>query len=271
MSTNPYDQVFGDHHNAADDMQFGGAMQSSVYEPLYSPDAVRKGLNYRLGSYSSFLSITDCSVVSPQFDARRDAVGRTYVYRIIVPNRTFQRSARFPPTPSQAMFLQNRAWILPYSLDVDAMQAACRHFIGERDFSSLHTNKKEGEVSIRDLQYLAVQRISGDHMHDSTSFVPPWEASISSSVSSSPMALTQMSAMDTTCPDEEIRIFVRADSFVMRMVRNIVGILVAVGRGKRTPDDIEGVLAHRSRGSIFIDPAPAHGLYLLNVHYADDH
>lgn len=249
-------------------MHIGDAMQSSVYEPLYSPDAVRKGLNYRLGRYSSFLSITDCSVMSPQFDARRDAIGRTYVYRIIVPNRSFQRSTRFPPTPSQAMFYQNRAWILPYSLDVNAMQAACRHFIGVRDFSSLHTNKKEGEVSIRDLQYLAVQRISGHHMHDCASFVPPWEASTSSSVASSPVALTQM---DTTCPDEEIRIFVRADSFVMRMVRNIVGILVAVGKGKRTPDDIEGVLAHRSRGSIFIDPAPAHGLYLLNVHYADDH
>lgn len=240
-------------------------MQSSGYEPLYSPDAVRKGLNYRLRRYSSFLSITDCSVVSPQFDVRHDAVGRTYMYRIVLPNRSFQRSARFPPTPSQAMFYHDRAWLLPHSLNVDAMQAACQHFIGEKDFSSLHTNKKEGEVSIRDLQYIAVQRISGHHMHNSTSFVPPWEAP-------APMTPTPISAMDTTtCPDEEIRIFVRADSFVMRMVRNIVGILVAVGKGKRTPDDIEGILALRSRGSIFIDPAPAHGLYLLNVHFADDH
>ena len=63
---------------------------------------------------------------------------------------------------------------------------------------------------------------------------------------------------------------VRADAFCHHMVRSLVGCLVAVGEGRRTPEWAAEVLAARER-----DPAvtvvPAHGLTLEEVGYpADD-
>ncbi len=59
-----------------------------------------------------------------------------------------------------------------------------------------------------------------------------------------------------------------ADSYLHRMVRNIVGTLVECGRGRREPDSIPAVLAARNRPSAG-HSAPARGLYLAGVRYAD--
>jgi tRNA pseudouridine38-40 synthase len=59
---------------------------------------------------------------------------------------------------------------------------------------------------------------------------------------------------------------VRADAFCHHMVRSLVGCMIAVGEGRRTPDWAAQVLAARQR-----DPAvavvPAHGLVLEEVAY----
>ena len=47
----------------------------------------------------------------------------------------------------------------------------------------------------------------------------------------------------------------------------LVGALVEVGRGNLTANDMTRLLALRNRARINIPPAPAHGLYLMNVHY----
>jgi tRNA pseudouridine38-40 synthase len=59
---------------------------------------------------------------------------------------------------------------------------------------------------------------------------------------------------------------IRADRFLHHMVRNLVGFLVDVGRGRRPPVELTDVLAARDRrraGSM----APAHGLFLEEVAY----
>ena len=63
-----------------------------------------------------------------------------------------------------------------------------------------------------------------------------------------------------------IQIAVAADSFLPRMVRNIVGALVEVGQGRREPGWIAEVLAKRDRryGSVL---APAQGLTLHHIAY----
>ncbi|WP_238701239.1 tRNA pseudouridine(38-40) synthase TruA [Mariprofundus erugo] len=65
-----------------------------------------------------------------------------------------------------------------------------------------------------------------------------------------------------------IHIQVAADAFLYHMVRNLVGNLVEVGAGKRTPDDFASLLASRDRqrGAA---TAPAHGLYFTNAFYDD--
>ena len=59
-----------------------------------------------------------------------------------------------------------------------------------------------------------------------------------------------------------------ADSFLHQMVRVIAGTLVEIGRGKRAPEDIASILAARDRNAAGVT-APAHGLYLTHVRYAD--
>lgn len=57
-----------------------------------------------------------------------------------------------------------------------------------------------------------------------------------------------------------------ANGFLRHMVRNLVGTLVEVGKGKLTPGDFLDILASRDRRRAGMT-APAHGLYLASVRY----
>lgn len=65
-----------------------------------------------------------------------------------------------------------------------------------------------------------------------------------------------------------LRVEIRADGFLHRMVRNIVGTLVDCAAGKRDPETIPAILAARDRAAAGLT-APAHGLYLAGVRYPD--
>lgn len=67
---------------------------------------------------------------------------------------------------------------------------------------------------------------------------------------------------------DSIDLTVRADSFLHNMVRIIVGTLVEVGRGRRTEADVKAILESRDRRRAGFT-APAHGLYLEHVSYAE--
>ena len=75
-----------------------------------------------------------------------------------------------------------------------------------------------------------------------------------------------LDVLDVEGDEEEIRVTVRARSFLYRQVRNMVGTMRLVGEGKWTPDDMVRALAARDR-SAGGPTAPAHGLYLLEVMY----
>jgi tRNA pseudouridine38-40 synthase len=57
-----------------------------------------------------------------------------------------------------------------------------------------------------------------------------------------------------------------ANGFLRHMVRNLVGTLVEVGKGKLTPEAFSGILASKDRRKAGMT-APAHGLYLVSVRY----
>jgi len=63
-----------------------------------------------------------------------------------------------------------------------------------------------------------------------------------------------------------IRVELEANGFLYRMVRSIVGTLLAVGRGGMTLDEFRGVLESRDRSRAEAG-APAHGLCLTHVSY----
>ena len=72
--------------------------------------------------------------------------------------------------------------------------------------------------------------------------------------------------LDVRREGERIFIDALADGFLHHMVRNIVGVLMEVGQGKREPDWSRRVLEGRDRtlGGV---TAPANGLRLVAVEY----
>jgi tRNA pseudouridine38-40 synthase len=65
-----------------------------------------------------------------------------------------------------------------------------------------------------------------------------------------------------------VRIEAYANRFLKHMVRAIVGTLVEVGHGKRTPAGLRTVLAAKDRTAAG-RTAPPHGLFLVRVDYDD--
>ncbi|MBA4356478.1 MAG: tRNA pseudouridine(38-40) synthase TruA [Desulfovibrio sp.] len=62
---------------------------------------------------------------------------------------------------------------------------------------------------------------------------------------------------------------IRADGFLKQMVRNIVGCLVSVGRGKVRPQDVRSILEQRDRNHS-LPTAPALGLCMERVFYPEE-
>jgi len=69
---------------------------------------------------------------------------------------------------------------------------------------------------------------------------------------------------------EYLYLDVEANAFLHHMVRNIAGVLMAVGRGEQSPGWVKEILEHRdrTRGGV---TAPAQGLYLVGVKYPEQY
>ena len=65
---------------------------------------------------------------------------------------------------------------------------------------------------------------------------------------------------------DDIRIIFTGNGFLKQMIRNIVGTVVDVGRGKFEVDDVVRILESRNRICAGVT-APAHALYLDKVYY----
>ena len=129
-------------------------------------------------------------------------------------------------------FLARTSWWVPEPLDRGALVAAAQPLVGEHDFSSFCRRPKtaagEPEASL-------VRRVTG----------------------------VRWSELE---PGDVLRFEIEGSAFCHQMVRSIVGFLVAVGRGKRRPDETAAVLAACDRAAAE-QPAPPHGLTLWQVDY----
>jgi tRNA pseudouridine38-40 synthase len=115
---------------------------------------------------------------------------------------------------------------LPYPLDEAAMAAAAPRFSGERDFRSLATRDGEEKESTVRTIFESSLERAGD----------------------------------------ELVYRVRGSGFLYNMVRNIVGVLIEIGRGNWGPDEVGRILAAKDRRAAG-PTAPAPGLFLVDVEY----
>jgi tRNA pseudouridine38-40 synthase len=95
--------------------------------------------------------------------------------------------------------------------------------------------------------------------HDFTSF-----AALEATRRKSPVR--EITRLDVSRQGDRITIECEGPGFLMHQVRTIVGSLIEVGRGKRTPEWIREVLDARDRSAAG-PTAPARGLTLVRVEY----
>jgi tRNA pseudouridine38-40 synthase len=119
-------------------------------------------------------------------------------------------------------------WEIFMPLDVDAMRMAAPMLLGRHDFSAFRAADCQAHNALRELTRAEVSGSAGD----------------------------------------EISFTFEGTAFLKHMVRNMVGTLVEVGRGRYPPGWVAEVLQGRNRSRAG-PTAPPHGLFLDEVFYGD--
>ncbi len=126
-------------------------------------------------------------------------------------------------------FKQLYSLYVPTVLDIPLMQEGARLLLGRHDFTSFSNEADRGAAAKNPVRTL--RRL--DFIAEEGGMVLEFEG----------------------------------DGFLYKMVRNIVGTLLALGRGKISLEDIPIILAAKDRRCAK-EAAPAHGLFLARVEYA---
>lgn len=169
------------------------------------------------------------------FHPRFSAVSRTYRYTVYDLGPTNGKALTSRATPKRSPLTDRFALYVPGVLDVTGMQQAMNHLLGEHDFATFG-QPPQGEKTIRQLYQAEWQVVE--------TTLPP-----------------------LSCYPGRCLVFtVCANAFLRQMVRNLVGVALAVGRGEWDERDVQDALAACDR-SRCTPPAPPQGLVLETVTY----
>lgn len=117
------------------------------------------------------------------------------------------------------------------AFDVHRVQAALALFVGKKDFTTFANLRESHQVLQNPIRHLK--------------------------------------RLDLVLQEGGFRLEFEGDGFLYKMVRNIVGILLEVGQGRRQIETIEDLFLQKDRKSIG-SPAPARGLFLQQVLYENN-
>jgi tRNA pseudouridine38-40 synthase len=112
-------------------------------------DTVRDAINAHLRPHP--VAVLSAEKAAADFDARRSALRRHYLYRI--GNRR----------PDLALE-RGRAWRVPRRLDVEAMHAGAQRLIGKHDFTTFRSTECQAKSPEKTLDRLDVSRV-GEEVH----------------------------------------------------------------------------------------------------------
>ncbi len=181
------------------------------------------------------IAIRTADWAEDDFDARFSATSRAYRYDVW-------------NHPHPNPLVARTSWHVPHDLDLDAMNAASAHLLGEHDFASFCRRPKVKDGLPEKSLVRILQRAEWHRVQRTAEAMG---------------ALTYEGAM----PDAMLRFEIAASSFCHQMVRSVVGTLVEVGRGRREADSIRDTLAAHDRSSAG-PVAPPTGLVLWAVSYS---
>ena len=133
-------------------------------------------------------------------------------------------------------FLFRYTWIVPQPLVLNTMKEASQKLIGRHDFASFMGTGSDVKDTVREIYSLNIERLGSiDFM---TSFLI----------------------------GNFMKISIEANGFLRHMVRNIVGTLVEIGRGRISAERMKDILESRDR-RLAGPTAPPHGLFLERIVY----
>jgi tRNA pseudouridine38-40 synthase len=164
--------------------------------------------------------------LSEEFHPRFSATGRVYRYHLA-------------DGEQENPLLRNIAGRSRERLDVEAMKVAARPLIGRQDFAAWQSAGSPTSSSVREVRRIEITRAAST-----------WE--------SSPFAPASTCGL--------IVIEIEADGFLYQMVRNIVGALMAAGRGELDEAGVKRLTLEGDRRKC-PPPAPPQGLCLVQVKY----
>lgn len=137
---------------------------------------------------------------------------------------------------NESAFLDKYRWHIKTQLDLDAMRSAASLLTGELDFASFRGSGCSAKTTVRQMHSLEI-----------TTF-------------------QNIEFMTVLMRGDWIKISMEANAFLRHMVRNIVGTLVEVGRGRINADDVRSILNAHDRTKAG-PTAPASGLFLERIYY----
>ena len=186
-----------------------------------------------------------------RFHARYDVRSKTYRYRIL-------------QSPFCSPFVWRYVWHYPYPLARTGMAAAARLIEGKRDFTSFAGSVGEGVYgSPEEREHHREAPLQDSADRDLGASEPAGKEDDSRGG----MVRTIFSSRILWRPRAQFLIYeVRGNGFLHHMVRNIVGTLVEVGKGRLAPEDVGRILEARDR-RLAGPTAPAQGLCLVQVEY----
>ena len=183
----------------------------------WDPFRLSEALNYHLKPNP--VAITACVAVDDDWHARFSAIERRYLFRIVT---------RRAPLVHDA----GQIWALKHDLDVDAMQSAAQHLIGQHDFTTFRSTMCQAKSPVKTMDEVTFETRA-------------YSAGL------------------------EIRATLRARSFLHNQVRSIIGSLERVGSGAWSINDFTSALHAKNRAACG-PVAPPDGLYLTGVSYAPE-
>jgi tRNA pseudouridine38-40 synthase len=190
-----------------------------------------KAINAHLPEDIRILKMEECS---PDFHSQLDAKTKTYRY-FILNTHTGKDPIHWP-------FLRPYTWFVSYPLNFDHMKSALAQLEGNHDFKSFQNRGTILENTEREILEAKLVIHQGNPRE-----IPPW-----------------MPGPEFEAKLLEIRI--QGSGFLKQMVRNIVGTLVDIGRGRNKPEEILLMLAKKDRIAAGMT-APANALFLDHVSY----
>jgi len=121
---------------------------------------------------------------------------------------------------------RGRVYFCPYTLDLDLMRREAACLLGRHDFSAFCASGSDAKNKVRTVKRIFFKK----------------------------------------GPGGLIDLEIEADGFLYNMVRNIVGTLIEIGRGKFKKGSMKKILHSKDR-RLAGPTAPAEGLYLVKVKY----